>query len=112
MTEIRQRLGLKLPSNRASKKKSKKSPQIAQLLKELATINERHSHLGRSKTAIYESAELKTDADDLLQKLGSVLWPDTDERARVPTWLLEPSQKLNEHPQKRLHYSDHADRAV
>jgi hypothetical protein len=109
MRVLTAQLGLKL-SNRTKRT----TPALAKLLDGLTEINTRYSdHKGIR--VIRASEDIKKEAEELFDRIGSLVWPDLDEKIRFPTWLLNPTDKvskLSKHYPRNLQYSNHADRAM
>jgi hypothetical protein len=103
MRELSAQLGLKLNNLTPT-----------ELLEGLANINTRYpDHSGIP--VIRESEDIKKDAEELFERIGSIVWPDLDDKTEFPTWLLNPSDKASEpskHYTRHLQYSNPADRAM
>lgn len=106
MSKLKAQLGLDIPDSRSSKSRSAEPSVVVDLLKGLDLINKKYADHERKE--IRSSQGIKREANELLDKLGPTVWPDSDENASHPTWLLHSS----DNQEQRLYYSDPADRAV
>jgi hypothetical protein len=98
--------------------RAKTFPQLTRLLRYLHKLNIRYVAYPRRR--ITRSRHIRNRSDEILRKLGPVLWPDVDEvHGSYPSWLLNPSKPstsennawVANYP-KRLFYSDLSDRAM
>jgi hypothetical protein len=117
--QLEARLGLNFQHiSRKPRVKSRRCPEISQLLQRVEEISARYICYGIQKIRQSEGIGLQTL--EILQELGPTLWPDLDETGkRNAPWLFDPSDGTDQNEEhwtteypKHLVYSDPIDRAM